>query len=329
MRGSRAFYLSYRLQRLVSEPLTKVAQTARYVTQQKDYSVRVEKTSDDEVAVLVQAFNDMLGTIESQNGELVEINRSLEKRVAERTAELGEAKDRAEAADRLKSAFLATMSHELRTPLNSIIGFTGILLQGISGSLNPDQAKQLSMVRDSATHLLSLISDVLDISKIEAGQFKVESRSYDYRASLEKCVQSVRPLAKKKGLELILNIDEQIGTLCSDQRRIEQVLLNLLSNSVKFTEQGSIIVSVAVEGDTYVTRITDTGIGIAQKDMEKLFRPFRQIDTGLSRVHEGTGLGLSICKRIVELLQGSIQVESEVGKGSCFSFVLPIKHPPL
>ncbi len=169
-----------------------------------------------------------------------ELNASLERRVAERTAELAVARDRAETADRLKSAFLATMSHELRTPLNSIIGFTGIILQGLAGPLNAEQHKQLGMVRDSARHLLALISDVLDISKIEAGQLDVSSELFDLRASIAKVAGIVEPLAEKKGLTLRVELAPEIGTLVSDPRRVEQVLLNLLNNAVKFTDRGAV-----------------------------------------------------------------------------------------
>jgi signal transduction histidine kinase len=321
--GIAAFYLAERLQRVVSTPLDQITQAARRVTQQKDYTVRVQRTSDDEIAVLVQAFNEMLETIGLQNQELTEINKSLECRVAERTEELAKARDRAEAADRLKSAFLATMSHELRTPLNSIIGFNGILLQGLSGPINPEQAKQMRMVRNSATHLLSLISDILDISKIEAGQLKVELKPFDLRESILKTIQTIRPLAEGKSLTVDVHLSAQVGPVVSDQRRVEQILLNLLSNAVKFTDAGSVSIACDVEGSEYVTRITDTGMGIAPDKIDELFRPFHQIDTGLSRTHEGTGLGLSICKRLLELLHGSIKVESTLGQGSCFSFRLP------
>jgi PAS domain S-box-containing protein len=254
-----------------------------------------------------------------------ELNTGLERRVAERTAELAVARDRAEAADRLKSAFLATMSHELRTPLNSIIGFTGIILQELAGPLTGEQRKQLEMVRASARHLLALINDVLDISKIEAGQLEVARVPFDLRASLGKVAELVRPLAEKKGLVLRVTATLEIGTFTSDPRRVEQILLNLLNNAVKFTERGSVTLSAAVEGGKVRLAVADTGIGIRPEDAARLFQPFRQVDTGLARQHEGTGLGLAICRRLAGLLGGEIAVASEPGQGSVFTVVLPMK----
>jgi two-component system, NarL family, sensor histidine kinase EvgS len=237
---------------------------------------------------------------------------------------LKKALEAAETADRLKSAFLATMSHELRTPLNSIIGFTGILLQGLVGPLNEEQKKQLGMVRDSSTHLLELINDVLDISKIEAGQLEVMAAPFNFRASLEKIIQVLRPLADKRGLALALQIAPDVETLTSDRRRVEQILMNLASNAIKFTERGSVTVACMVNAAEVEVRVRDTGIGIRAEDLGALFQPFRQVDTGTTRKYEGTGLGLSICKRLVELLGGRIWVESVLGEGSTFTFVLPL-----
>ncbi|MBK8129212.1 MAG: hypothetical protein IPK53_09950 [bacterium] len=242
----------------------------------------------------------------------------MEERVARRTAELAIAKERAESADRLKSAFLATMSHELRTPLNSIIGFTGILLQELPGQLNPEQAKQLGMVQGSARHLLALINDVLDISKIEAGQLEVAIAPFDARQMVEKVAQTSRVQAEKKGLALRVEIDPAVGELNSDRRRVEQILINLVNNAIKFTDRGEVGIHCWVKNGRFLTRVTDTGIGIKQKDMDKLFQPFRQIETGLDRRIEGTGLGLSICQKLVELLQGEVSVASEWGVGSAF-----------
>ncbi|HRZ86748.1 MAG TPA: PAS domain S-box protein [bacterium] len=258
--------------------------------------------------------------------EIRELNAGLERRVAERTAELAVARDRAEAADRLKSVFLATMSHELRTPLNSIIGFTGIILQELAGPLNAEQRKQLEMVRDSSRHLLALINDVLDISKIEAGQLEVKSEPFDVGASIKKVAGIVRPLAEKNGLVLRAEIAPEVGTLVSDPRRVEQILLNLLNNAIKFTERGGVTLTAEVMPGALRIAVADTGIGIKPEDLGTLFQPFRQIDTGLTRQREGTGLGLAICRRLAELLGGEIGVESEWGKGSVFTVVLPMKR---
>jgi PAS domain S-box-containing protein len=249
----------------------------------------------------------------------------LEERVRQRTAELVIAKEAAESADRLKSAFLATMSHELRTPLNSIIGFTGIVLQGMAGPLNDEQTKQLGMVQNSARHLLALINDVLDISKIEAGQLEIRCGPFSLPGAIQKAADTVSPLAKKKGIELHLDLSSDVDQIISDQRRVEQVLLNLLGNAVKFTDQGEIHVHCRRESDWVVTAIQDTGIGIDPRNQQSVFEPFRQVDTGTARKREGTGLGLSICKRLVNRLGGSISVVSSIGQGSTFTVRLPLK----
>lgn len=248
----------------------------------------------------------------------------LEDIVRERTAELEVAKENAETADRLKSAFLATMSHELRTPLNSIIGFTGILLQGLAGTLNSEQVKQLGMVKNSATHLLELINDVLDISKIESGRLEFSPETFDIRKAMEKVMGIVAPHAAKKGLALSLDIDDNIGVLSGDQRRLEQILINIINNAVKFTEEGEVHVKCTRERSRFLFSVKDTGIGISPEDMEKIFKPFHQVDTGLARKHEGTGLGLSISKKLVEMMGGEIHVESQPGAGSTFTVILRI-----
>ena len=257
------------------------------------------------------------------NDELRRHAEILEQRVAERTAELIVAKDKAESADRIKSAFLATMSHELRTPLNSIIGFTGILLQGLAGPLNEEQQKQMTMVQSSARHLLSLINDVLDISKIEAGQLELSVKSFELKPSIEKIVKLVSPLAQKKGIDLQLNISDDVDTITTDQRRLEQILVNLLNNAVKFTETGYVRLSCRTDAENSVMVVSDTGIGIQRKDLPALFQPFRQIDAGTTRKHEGSGLGLSICKKLMDIIGGTIEVESQWGKGSRFTVRIP------
>jgi PAS domain S-box-containing protein len=246
-----------------------------------------------------------------------------EDRLKSTLDELEIAKEHAEESDRLKSAFLATMSHELRTPLNSIIGFTGIILQGYVGPLNDEQIKQLNMVKNSANHLLSLINDVLDISKIEAGQLQVSLQPFHLRDLVEKAVEYSRPAADKKSLSLSVSISPDVAIVVSDYRRVEQILLNLLSNAIKFTEHGNIGVE-CLKADSFVQiSVSDSGIGIKEEDMNKLFKAFQQVDAGTTRRYDGTGLGLHICQKLTELLNGRIWATSIWGIGSTFSFTLP------
>ncbi|MDR3672413.1 MAG: ATP-binding protein [Holophaga sp.] len=285
---------------------------------------RIEYPYRDELGGLVDALNENRAWLFESMGELNGLNRNLESLIAVRTADLLQAKERAEAADRIKSAFLATMSHELRTPLNSIIGFTGILIQGMVGPLNEEQKKQLGIVRESSNHLLALINDVLDISKIEAGQLELSARPFDLRESLEKTVQGLLPAARQRGVELDLRVADGPWTLTGDRRRVEQIIMNLASNAIKFTEHGSVRITCSGQGAEVEVRVQDTGIGISAEDIGLLFRPFRQVDSGTTRKYEGTGLGLSICKRLVEMMGGRIWVESVPGEGSTFAFALPV-----
>ncbi len=266
---------------------------------------------------------------------LRELNESLERKVAERTRDLDAARARAEAADRVKSAFLATMSHELRTPLNSVLGFTGIVLKGMAGPLTDEQVRQLGMVHGSARHLLDLINDVLDISKIEAGQLETRCAPFELGAAIDHVVASVRPMADKKGLALHVERRGLDAPIESDRRRVEQILLNLLNNAIKFTERGAVTLTADVVDEPDPSgapnvrrrariRVADTGIGMRPEDIAVAFLPFRQLDAGLQRRHEGTGLGLAICERLASLLGGCIHVESAWGHGSVFTVVLPL-----
>jgi signal transduction histidine kinase len=297
---------------------------------------------------LLEIIRDITERLEAQKA-LYQSHLTLEHRVVERTAQL-EAANReldaysttishdlrvAEAADRVKSAFLATMSHELRTPLNSIIGFTAIVLKGLAGPLTAEQSKQLGMVQGSARHLLDLINDVLDLSKIEAGQLEVHGELFDLRVALEHVTASIAPQADKKGLTLVTVLSPQLGEIMSDRRRVEQIVLNLLSNAVKFTERGSVTLTATMVGAVGATpeaalppavriQVADTGIGIKPADLAMLFRPFRQIDGGLARENEGTGLGLAISQRLATLLDGEISAASEWQQGSVFTLTLPL-----
>jgi signal transduction histidine kinase len=335
----------------VVKPLKKFIEETNYIAQTTNLERRIDINSQDEIGLLANSYNQMMNTlsitysslkdtkadliahrdhleelVRERTNLLQEANESLSAEIHERIQTLNElaiAKEHAEMADRLKSAFLATRSHELRTPLNSIIGFTGIILQGIVGPLNDEQKKQLNMVRGSAQHLLSLINDVLDISKIEAGQLQVAYESFNLRSTIEKAVESARPLADKKGLEITCALSPEIENITGDHRRVEQILLNLISNAIKFTENGSVKIECEPEGDNVTIRVVDTGIGIKDEDLGTVFKAFRQIDSGMTRKYDGTGLGLSISKRLVELMGGRICVTSVWGSGSTFSYSLP------
>ncbi len=265
-------------------------------------------------------------------GNDITTRKNMEESLKKTLNELAEENERAESADRLKSAFLATMSHELRTPLNSIIGFTGIILQKLAGPLTEEQAKQLGMVRGSAQHLLSLINDVLDISKIEAGQLEVYAEPFDVKEAVEKIAAVMKPTAEKKGLALIVDIGAEVGGAVGDRRRVEQVLINLIGNAVKFTESGTIRLSAAIvtrdgpDRHAVQFKVADTGIGIPPEKVGEVFQAFRQIDTGLTRKSEGTGLGLAICRRLSDLMGGEIKAESVLGQGSTFTFTIPLER---
>jgi signal transduction histidine kinase len=241
--------------------------------------------------------------------------------------ELTKANLRLQEMDRLKSVFLASMSHELRTPLNSIIGFTGIMLMGMAGELNEEQKRQLTMVKNSANHLLSLINDVLDISKIEAGKIELLPEEFSLDAVVREVIENVSPMATGKNLAVTTELPKDI-TLFSDRRRIKQVLINLVSNAVKFTDQGSVKIAGGVLGDnTLEIRVIDTGRGIKEEDMGKLFQPFQRIDMSLAKGYtEGTGLGLYLTRNLANLLRGNIRAESEYGKGSEFIFTAPLRY---
>jgi len=232
-------------------------------------------------------------------------------------------------ADQLKSQFLANMSHELRTPLNSIIGFSRVILKGIDGPITDLQRQDLNAIYNSGQHLLSLINDILDLSKIEAGKMEL---MFEDGVNLSEIIQSVLPtvrgLIKDKPIELIVNLDPNVPLVRADPTKVRQILLNLLSNAAKFTEQGSITIQTRVERvnshEEVLISVSDTGIGIAKEDQSKLFEPFSQVDASPTRKTGGTGLGLSISRYLVEMHGGKIGLESEVGKGSTFYFTIPV-----
>jgi len=231
-----------------------------------------------------------------------------------------------EVASQHKSEFLANMSHELRTPLNAIIGFSEVLTDRMFGELNEKQDQYLKDIYASGTHLLSLINDILDLSKIEAGRMELESTEFHLPPAIENALTLVRERAGRRSLSLQTNIDDRLGQIQADERKVRQVVLNLLSNAIKFTPEGGRIEVGAVPKDGFVeVSVSDTGTGIAPEDQEKVFEEFRQVGTAAKKI-EGTGLGLTLCRKFVELHGGRIWVKSELGEGSTFTFTIPMRQ---
>jgi signal transduction histidine kinase len=231
-----------------------------------------------------------------------------------------------EEANQHKSEFLANMSHELRTPLNAIIGFSEVLIEQMFGEVNEKQTEYLQDILSSGRHLLSLINDILDLSKIEAGRMELEMASFDLPVALQNAMTLVRERADRHGIALGLAVDDRLGIFVGDERKLKQILLNLLSNAIKFTPEGGRISVKAMPADSSVEiSVTDTGIGIAPEDQETIFEEFRQVGSDYARKREGTGLGLTLTKKFVEMHGGKIWVKSEVGKGSTFTFTLPVR----
>ena len=283
-----------------------------------NFSVRVEVGGRDEIGVLSQSFNQMAHALDLAFRENNELMRSLE-----------EARITAEAANQSKSDFLANVSHELRTPLNAVLGFSEVIRDGMAGPVTEEQKEYLNDIMESGRHLLDLINDILDLSKIEAGKMELETSEFDMRELIERSFIMFKEKSFKHRIEAESVIGNGIGKIVADERRIKQVLFNLLSNAFKFTpDGGKITVNVRkIPGDPEQIEcsVEDTGIGIKKEDISRLFKPFEQLESVLTKEHGGTGLGLALCKRIMELHGGKIWVESEFGKGSKFIFTLPAR----
>jgi len=230
------------------------------------------------------------------------------------------------AASQHKSEFLANMSHELRTPLNTIIGFSEVLADRMFGELNEKQEEYSKDIHASGQHLLSLINDILDLSKIEAGRMELELTEFDLPAALDNALMLIRERAGRRSIALHTEIDTRLGQIQADERKVRQVVLNLLSNAIKFTPEGGRIEVGATPKDGFVEiAVSDTGIGIAPEDQEKVFEEFRQVGTAAKKI-EGTGLGLTLCRKFVELHGGKIWVKSQLGEGSTFTFTIPVRR---
>ena len=344
-----AIAVGYRLQLRISNPITELARAAATVRERRDYSIRVRHIATDEIGDLIVSFNSMLHTIQVRtaeidqaridaeqareeirqaNSQLAEINRTLEARVEERTKLLAKAVQTAEEANRAKSDFLAKMSHELRTPLNAIIGYSEILAEDAADDGRKGDVEDLAKVISAARHLLGLINDVLDISKIEAGRMELYLENIDVARVVREVIATATPLVHKKGNQLVLDCPDDIGAMYADATKLRQMLLNLLSNASKFTEKG--IVTLAVRRlpgrnlDQMEFAVRDTGIGMTPEQVGRLFQAFSQADASISSKYGGTGLGLAISKQFAQMMGGDIAVASIAGEGSTFTINVPV-----
>jgi signal transduction histidine kinase/CheY-like chemotaxis protein len=307
------------------------------VSANKNYGVRAVKSYGDEIGRLIDGFNTMLSEIQqrdtvlrSTNGELKTRTQELEEEISHRKQtqeELLNAKHAAEEANRAKSTFLANMSHELRTPLNAIIGYSEMLEEETQDSGKIENVQDLKKIQTAGKHLLSLINDVLDLSKIEAGKMGLHLETFDVAQVIEEMVTTLQPAAAKNANSIHVHLAENVSVIKADITKVRQILFNLLSNACKFTDHGTVSVDVdqiKLDGEDWIQfRVSDTGIGISAKQKENLFQEFAQADASIARKYGGTGLGLAITHRFVQLMKGRIGVESEAGRGAVFTVQLP------
>jgi PAS domain S-box-containing protein len=293
-------------------------------------------SSRGDVSAIVSVLHDLTAVVDNVRlaRELQVLNEELEERIRLATEELEERNRRLEwqsrelqKASRLKSEFLASMSHELRTPINAMLGYTALMREKIYGELNEKQENALRKVYSASQHLLALINDILDLSRIEAGKMPVRVEQVRLDALVHELSQAIEPMVREKRLRYRTELSEDLPVLLMDRTKVKQILLNLLSNAVKFTPAGSVTLRAhpVAGGERFVVEVEDTGIGISQEDLESIFDDFRQVDQSSTRQYGGTGLGLSITRKLVRLMKGSITVDSEQGVGSTFRIELPVR----
>jgi len=321
-----AVLIGRRFHPFLTDPILKLASTAERISRDKNYALRAEKNGEDEVGRLIDSFNDMVNEVEKRDDQLARHRRDLERQVAERTAELRESLQAAEAASRAKSQFLATMSHEIRTPMNGVLGMTELLLDS---DLSGNQRRYGETIRQSGEALLTIINDILDFSKIEAGRMELESIAYNPSHLLYDVAEMLGQHASAKGLEVVCAPDPATPQwVRGDPNRVRQILTNLVGNAIKFTQHGEILLSLepvpaGEDGEAMIRfSVRDSGIGIEPEALGKLFQAFSQADNSHARRFGGTGLGLAIARQLCHLMGGEIEARSTPGVGSAFAFTL-------
>ncbi len=337
--GLVAYVLSTRLQRVITAPVSELLEVTRQVRESKNFAIRGVTHTDDEFGALTVGINEMLTELEKRDLNLRVYQNELETRVRERTVRLDaavmdaqETLERAEAASRAKSEFLARMSHEIRTPMNAVLGMAELLRHATT--LDERQRRYADTIHQSGTALLGIINDILDFSKIEAGKLELDIAPFSLREVVEDAVEILAEKAHSKGLELLCDIPPDVETaVCGDGQRLRQIIINLVGNAVKFTERGEVRIVVRHTGidrthSTFRFDIVDTGVGIKPENCATIFESFAQEDNSTTRKYGGTGLGLAICKQLVELMGGQIGVTSTPGAGSTFFFTVVLANDP-